>query len=223
MCVAGFWLLFACFSAVHAADYEPDIQAFAADAQRTYQKAGTFISVCWFPVEFWEATYAADPPLSKEQTKELLDAIRPYVMVVVVVSQPGALGNMTYKSEAEIRKEIKVVDGKGNVYEPLGEEDIPDNTKRFVNWFRPALGSTLGPTGKNMQLMLFRDKGGNSERLADPKSKGSFKVVLGKQEFRWKLPLASVVPPRDCTKCKEKCSGNWDYCPWCGNQLDKKS
>ena len=52
------------------------------------------------------------------------------------------------------------------------------------------------------------------------KSKGGVKFKVATQEFRWRLPLGALMPAKVCAKCNDKCSGAWDYCPWCGTRLE---
>jgi hypothetical protein len=140
-------------------------------------------------------------------------------VIAVVDGKFGPFGDATYKSETEVRDNIQLLDAKGNSYSPLGDDDVQTSTKSVVAGMKPVMAGALGPMGKNLHILMFPVADGNGQPIADPKSKSSFSVKLGKDEFRWKLPLGSLLPPKHCTKCKEKCSGAWDFCPWCGTKL----
>jgi hypothetical protein len=77
----------------------------------------------------------------------------------------------------------------------------------------------LGALGRNMNFFVFPGVRANGRPIADAKQEGSFKVVLGEQEFRWRLPLSSLLPPKICPKCHETDKGAWKFCPWCGTAL----
>jgi len=70
-----------------------------------------------------------------------------------------------------------------------------------------------------MHFIVFSavDKAGN--RIADPMVKGAFSVKMHNKEFKWKLPLSSLLPAQTCGKCKERLKGNWSFCPYDGAKL----
>jgi len=86
---------------------------------------------------------------------------------------------------------------------------------------KPIFVNMLGPMGQNMCFFLFPAESADGRRIAEAKKEGAFSVKLGEREFRWRLPLGSLLAPKMCPKCKEKCSGAWNFCPWCGTRLLK--
>ena len=223
-CWMGFVMVLStllCLCAAAAEEPKVDFSALTHEVQRTRSEKGAMTMLFWYPPEYWEISMARNGRTTKEQQKALVNAIRPYTVIAVIDGRIGTFGEVTYAPEAETRANIQLVDAKGNVYEPLGEDDIQDATKNLLAIFKPVISNMLGPMGKNMHIMVFPAKDKNSKRLADPKSKGAFVVKLNKEEFRWKLPLGSLLPEKQCPKCHEKCSGAWDFCPWCGSKLPK--
>lgn len=73
--------------------------------------------------------------------------------------------------------------------------------------------------GQNLLVFLFPAVGKDNQKIADAKKAGSFAVNIGKLEYKWRLPLGSVVPPKICPKCGEKLSGAYTYCPYDGTKL----
>ena len=198
-----------------------DINAVIKETQRIYQKADELTLVWWIPEEYWQVSFESNPKITKSQTEEFLKVLRPYIMVVVVDWKIGPFGGVTYKSEAEIRANIQVVDNKGIEYLPLSEDKIDADAKNFLSMMKPTLANMLGPMGKNMHFFVFAARNKKGQRIADAKKEGAFSIKVGEKKFRWRLPLGSVLPSKICTKCNEQCSGAWNYCPWCGTELPK--
>ena len=211
-------LLF-CQCASAAEPRKPKLQDMMPDLMEMQQESDSICEILWLPTEFWGASASQNPRVTSEQVNALLKAIRPYTVFAVAEGTIGPFGTMSFKSEPELRKNIKLADAKGTAYEPLGEDDIPGELKVTLGAFKPALANVAGAIGKNMQVFVFRDSGPDGARLFDPKTKGSVVVKLGARKFKWRLPLGSVVPPKQCAKCKEQRSGAWDFCPWCGAKL----
>ncbi|MEY2530331.1 MAG: hypothetical protein QOI96_416, partial [Verrucomicrobiota bacterium] len=59
----------------------------------------------------------------------------------------------------------------------------------------------------------------NGSRLIDPMKPGSFTVKLNNEEFRWRLPLGSLLPAKLCPKCNDTFPGNYTFCPYDGTPL----
>jgi hypothetical protein len=196
-----------------------DFQSLCQEIQKTRKEPGSMTMLMWFPIQFWEASLAGDARLTGEQKKGVIDAFRPYTTIAVVDGKFGEFGVVTYKSESEIRDNIQLVDAKGNAYSAVGEDDVQPGTKVLLGAMKPVMGNILGPMGKNLHVFLFPALDSKGQPIANAKSKGFFVVKLNKEEYRWKLPLGSLLPAKQCPKCKEQCSGAWDFCPWCGTKL----
>jgi hypothetical protein len=63
----------------------------------------------------------------------------------------------------------------------------------------------------------------DSDRLIDPKKKGSFQYTLFDKTFQWHLPLASLLPKKMDPKTKEEFPGTFDYNPYTGDKLGSKT
>ena len=205
--------------AIAAEPKAPDFQALVQELQKMQKEAGSITLLLWFPPQYWEACLANDARVTDKQKKDLVEALRPYTVIAVVDGNIGTFGNMTYKPEAEIRDKTLLLDAKGKTYGPLGEEDVQTGAKVVLSAMKPVMAGMLGPMGKNLHILLFPAADSAGRQIADAKGKGNLVVKLDKREFRWKLPLGSLLPAKYCTQCKEKCSGAWDFCPWCGSKL----
>jgi hypothetical protein len=140
-------------------------------------------------------------------------------MVAIVEGKTDTVGAVTYKSEAEIRAKLRLVDNQGNAYIPLVEDGVNISTRSFLAMMKPVLANILGPMGQNMYFFVFIAKDNNGLEIANPKKYGSFTVKLGDKDFKWTLPLSSLVTEKICPACKQKLNGTYKYCPWDGSPL----
>lgn len=197
-----------------------DINALVQETQKMSQGAGELSLIWWIPDEFWQASFAQDPTVTPAQAEEFLKIVRPYTIIVAVDGKIGPFGGVTYKTQDQIRSSLQFVDGKGNVYRPYQDAQLDADITSFLSMMKPVLENMLGPLGQNMHFFVFSGKDKDGNRLADPKSEGTFTVKLGGgREFKWRLPLGSLLPPKVCPKCKEKLSGAYKYCPYDGTKL----
>jgi len=196
-----------------------DAQAMLQEMMKVSRGPDEVTMIWWVPEQFWRANLAQSAKLTQSQIEDFLKVLHPYTMVMVVSGTIGPFGGMTYKSASEIRSSIKLRDGGGNTYSPLGNDVLDQDTRNFLEMMRPMLKGMLGPMGENMQLIPFQSKSADGTSIADPTKKGSFSVQLADEEFRWRLPLDSILPVKQCPACKEECRGSWSFCPWCGTKL----
>ena len=207
--------------AVLSQESKIDLNALIQETQMASEIYNEVTLVWWVPEEFWRVSLVSDPSVTEAQIEELLEVVRPYTFIIVVDGRTGAFGKVTYRSEAEIRTSIRIRDSKGNRYRPFSKDKVDVSTKNLLSMMKPVLVSLLGPLGQNMHFFLFPAKNKKDQSICKAKKEGVFWVELGEREFKWRLPLGSLFPPKICPKCKEKCSGAWQFCPWCGTELPK--
>lgn len=199
-----------------------NVEALREETQKTLPDSDRMTLIWWIPVEFWQATLADDPSTSKAQAEEFLKTVRPYVMFAVVDGRMGSFGGITYKSEEVIRSTIQVVDIQGAVHRPLPENKVDPDTKNLLAIMKPVLTNMMGKMGENMHFVVFPAKDAAGRRLADPASEGTFSLKLGSDEYKWRLPLGSLLPPKICPVDGEVMSGAWKFCHWHGDKLVTK-
>ena len=153
------------------------------------------------------------------QAEEFIKILRPYTVIVVVDGKIGAFGGVTYTPEAAIRDSIQIKDSKGDRYRPFSEGAFDADAKSLLSMMKPLFANMLGPMGQNMVFFLFPSNNKEGQKIADAKKEGSFSVEMGEREFRWRLPLGSLLPPKICPTCGEKLSGAYKFCPWDGTKL----
>jgi len=198
-----------------------DLNALIQETQKISQKADEMTLVWWIPEEFWRISFTQDPTATEAQSEEFIKVLQPYTLIAVVDGKVGSFGGITYSSEADIRANINIRDSQGAYYLPFNEDEIGADVKNFLSMIKPIFVNTLGPLGQNMHFLLFPAKNRSGRNIAEAKKEGTFSVKLGEREFKWRLPLGSLLPPKICTKCGEKLSGAYKYCPYDGTPLKK--
>jgi len=202
-----------------AHEHKIDLQALTQETQKMSQEVNEITFVWWIPEEFWRISF--DPTMTEAQTDEFIKVLRPYTFIAVVVGKVGPFGGITYRSESSIRADIQIKDSQGIRYRPLGEDKIDADAKDFLSMAKSILANMGGSMGENLCVILFPARKKEGQRIADAKGEGSLSVKLGEKEFRWRLPLGSLLPPKICPTCKEKLSGAYKFCPWDGTKLYK--
>jgi hypothetical protein len=196
-----------------------DINALTQETQKMSQKADEMTLVWWIPNEYWEVSFAQDPKTNYAQAKEVLKILRPYTILLVVDGKMGSFGGVAYEPEESIRAAISIKDARGIFYLPLKKEEIDSDTKNFLSMMKPVFANMLGPMGQNMHFFLFPARNNKGQLIVDVSRQGAFSVKLGEREFKWRLPLGSLLPPKICPTCGERLSGAYKFCPWDGTKL----
>lgn len=202
-----------------AQDRKININAFVYETQKMSESANEMTMIWWVPEEFWRVSFEQDPNITAAQIEELLKVLRPYMIIVVIDGKIGAFGGVTYKPKATIQNSIQVIDSQGTHYRPLSDEKIDADTKNFLSMMKPGFVNMLGPMGQNMHFFLFPPKNKKGQDIAAAEREGAFSVKLDKREFKWRLPLGSLLPPKVCPVDGEKLNGAWKFCPWHGVEL----
>lgn len=212
-------LIFGSINLSFAQDIKVDIVALTEETQKIIQSRDELAAVWWIPEEYWRVSFKQKPNMTEAKWEEFIKFLRPYTVFFALEGKVGTFGGVTYKSEATIKNSIQMIDSQGTHYRPLGDEKIDANTKNLLSMMKPILGNMLGPMGQNLHFFLFPSLSKNGKKIADAKKEGTFSVMLDKKEFKWRLPLSSVIPPKVCPVDGEKMSGAWKFCPWHGVKL----
>jgi hypothetical protein len=213
------FLIWANMSSSFAQDRKIDIDALVYETQKMSQAAKEMTLVWWIPEEFWRVSLEQDPNITADRTEEFLKVLRRYMIIVVIDGEVGVFGGITYKPRTTIENNIQVIDRQGTYYRPFSDEKIDASIKNFLLLMKPLLANMLGPLGENSHFFLFPAKNEKGEDIAVAKREGAFSVKLDKREFKWRLPLGSLLPPKVCPVDGEKLNGAWKFCPWHGVEL----
>lgn len=173
----------------------------------------------WFPYNFWQII-GEQMNITSDAVQDIADEMSNYMMFAVVdyhVSNSG----VTFKSDEEIRKSIKLYDSSKKVYAPINDKDISPTAKMLLQNFQPVMSQMLGQFGAGMRVFLFDAKKKNGRPIIDIATVNNFTLSWEQISIRWTLPFSSALPPKYCPVDGEQMKGNWNYCPVHGVKLSE--
>jgi hypothetical protein len=203
----------------HAQENPVDLQAIIKETQQTSQSPSAMTMVWWVPEAFIHAALTTSPDMTEEKREAFLKPLRSYTIIIVIDAKIGAIGGLTYTPGTDLAASVRLKDNAGGLYTPIDNAQINSDTQSFVAIMKPLMANMLGPLGENMNFFVFPRRGKGDTVIADERKEGVFYVEVGKKEFRWRLPLSSVLIPKTCPTCKEIVSGAYKYCPYDGTKL----
>jgi hypothetical protein len=202
-----------------------DLQALTLETQRSARRFHAFDLVWWMPYEWWQTELAQNETVSPQAREQFLSLLRPYSIVIVADAKLRIKGasksiQVDAVSEPALRGALSLKAPSGTVYHPLAAEEIDPRIQRFFDVMKPIVAQGFGELGKSMCFFAFKAKSAGDAPIVDATSNGKFSFLVGEREYTWHLPLATLVPPKTCSKCRENVSGAFSFCPWDGQKLD---
>ena len=223
ICTSAMMLFFGALCCIaNAADQAVDLGKFSQELQRSENVAGSFKMIWWIPTEFWEESFK-QAAMTREQKEGFQKAVNDYIVVAVIDGQINQLGGLTPQSAEHVRKNVTVQADDGKPLLPLGDDDVATETRTLLMMMKPMFGKMLGEFGKGMELVCFKGKDDSGARLLDPRKKGQLLVSYGGKEYKWRLPLGSLLPPKYDAESGEKFPGNYLFSPYTGAKLTDKA
>jgi len=198
-----------------------DLRALVRETQITSESPNELTMVWWLPEQFWQASLRDRLPAN--QVDEVLKVVRRYTMIAVVDGRIGPLGGMSFIPEETVRTNVTLKDAAGVNYPPLGESSLDPDMKNLVQAMKPIVANMLGAIGQNTHFVVFPSKSADGRPVADAASKGTLWVIVGGKEFRYRLPLGSLLPPKYDPGTGERFPGNYDFNPFTGTKLGTES
>ena len=214
-------LLLSCLFAPAAAAQpgRVDTDALVNETQKFHPSQDRLTVVWWIPKEFWEVTFAQDGSVPKAEAEAFMKNVSPYLIFGVVDGRFEPSAGATFKSEAEIRGALQLLDAQGAAHRPIANEKVDADVRNLLALMKPVLSNVMGKTGENLHFFLFPTADAAGRKVADANREGTLTVKLGAEAFKWRLPLASLLPPKVCPVDGEQMSGGWKFCPWHGDRL----
>jgi hypothetical protein len=214
--IIGFFIL---FLAGQTYGQNIDLQTMIQETQKMSKDHDEMTLVWWMPEQFWQASMEQNPAITKAKVDQMLEVIRPYTMIAVVDGHIGTFGGVTYRSEEAVRNSVKIKDAKGLHYDPLNESAVTPDMKNLLQILKPVIVNMTGPMGQNMHFILFQSKSNDGQPIADPTREGILNIVVAGKEFKYRLPLGSILPSKFDSKTGEQFPGNYSYNPFTGSKL----
>jgi hypothetical protein len=198
---------------------KPDFTQLVFDCMKVSNVDGELNIIYWMPEEFWRMSAASNPNASQSQVDLIIKVIHPYTVVGVSSGKTGPFAAVTYRTEAEIRALVRLKDSKGNTYSPFPEDQLDPSVPGLLAFLKPGLVRVAGPAGQNIYFYAFPGSTKDGTRICDPTKEGSCELDVGTRQFKWRLPLGSLLPKQRCPTCGEMLSGAYKFCPYDGTKL----
>lgn len=198
----------------------PNLNALIDETQQRSPEPHDVTVVWWLPEEFWRASAANNPKAPPEALDSITLWVHPYVIVAVVSAQMAGLGHLNYVTGDSIRSSIALVDSTGATRRPLPDSAISQTARQLIAFLGPVMANMLGNLGQNMNFYLFDGRDARGSRILDPSKPGRFSLRVLGHDYRWRLPLGSLVPRKRCPVDGEMLSGAWTFCPYHGTKLE---
>ena len=197
-----------------------DMQQLVQDTQRFTHDAKVTKMAWWIPSEFWEVTLGQDPSLTAEKKKEIIAVLDDYTVFVVSHSTIGVFGGMTNAPRKEIEKNISLV-VDGNELLPLRNDEMSSDASSLYAMMKPMMAQMLGQFGQGMEFFVYRNER-KGQLIIDPKKEGSFYFECFGEQYDWRLPLGSLLPPKFDLETGQTFPGNYKFNPYTGAELSVK-
>ncbi len=193
-----------------------DLRQLIQDTQRISGDSDQITMVWWMPQAFWDANLTASG-VSPEEKAQVLKVLQDYTLFALLHAKVGTSGLADVSSTADLLKNSRFEVG-GQTVAPLSPASLPPVTTRLLDQLQPGLARSMGPIGQNMQIVAYPStKGGRP--LFNPKAQGLFQYTLYGRTYFWRLPLASLVPPKIDRGTHEEFPGNFEFNPYTGARL----
>ena len=177
-----------------------------------------FMFIWWIPDEFWELSLKDNPATPPAAQQEIISAVHHYLVFAVMEGTVGNLGQITAEPKEVLIEKLSVVVGD-QILKPIPEDNLDDGAKNLFQAMKPFMGAAAGKFGQSMEFVLFEGLDMKGRRYVDPKKGGSLIAKLGSREFKWRLPLGALMPPKYDADSGEEFPGNFDFSPYTGAKL----
>jgi hypothetical protein len=186
-----------------------------------WQKDGRDMALTfWIPTSYWRIALEDSPNTSEETIQIIEEAFEDYLLVCVLQFDMSENGIMTFKDENSIRKGLYVSDKDGKKLPLIKDKDISESTFSIIESFKPLFSKMFGQMGDGMHFYLFDNLDKNGYEIIDENKKGALLVHHSEYDFRFNLPLATLLPDKHCPVDNAAMKGNWDFCPFHGMELE---
>jgi len=196
-----------------------NITDFVKDTQKIKQDIKHMTILWWIPNEFWNESFKNDPSVSNQMSKEVIEIVNKYIILVVIDEEIGSFGGLTPTSKIDIIQNISVRLYDNNILKPLKDDEITQDAKNLFSMMKPMFANMLGQLGSAIEFFAFDGLDEKGNRYLNPKKENRFSVQLFGEDYNWRLPLGSLLPQKIDPKTKEIFPGNYNYNPFTGTEL----
>ena len=196
-----------------------DLQQLVQETQRMSQASQQLTLVWWMPQALWEASLSNGATLTPEGRAQMLAVLDDY-MIFVIARAKLTMATLDARSKSEMLSNARLEIGDKTI-DPMASENLAPAAQAILVSIKPIFAGMLGKVGQSVEMVVYPSKQGD-QKLIDPLRPGSFKYTLYDQTFTWRLPLASLLPPKVDPKTSEEFPGTYEFNPYTGGPLRAK-
>ena len=197
-----------------------DIREFIQETQQSSNESQQLTLVWWIPAEFWDVSLAGNANVPPATAEEIRTVFHDYQVFALLHAKTGMAGLSGVSTRADLLSNARFEIG-AKAIAPLDSDKVPPGVQTMLGAMRPMLANMLGQLGQSMELVVYPAMA-DQHRLNDPLQPGNFQFTLYDQTFRWRTPLASLLPKKVDPKSKEEFPGNYEFNPYTGAKLSVK-
>jgi hypothetical protein len=190
------------------------LNALVRETQKQGSRPGRITLVWWIPSEFWRVAMRSSGAIPVDKIEEMVSAVSDINVFLIIDAKVGPLATMESVPTAELQKNFSVFDTSGKPLAPIPEAKQSAAAKNLLAVMKPLVANMLGEFGKGISFFVYEGKNRDGSRRIDPLKPGTFTAKLNEEEFRWRLPIGSLMPDKICPKCHEQFPGNYAFCPF---------
>jgi hypothetical protein len=194
------------------------VEDVVRDTQRLVAEDGHVSMVWWMPLEFWDGSLANNPDMPEATRKELVGVMAPYTVVALLRAETVGNGLGEIKSKEDLQKNTRFTIN-GTAMQALPAEQVSQPATLMISQLKPVLAEAAGQLGEAMEFLVF-PSGVDDKLMVDATMPGNLTINFYGRDFKWRLPLGSVLPPRIDKATGEEFPGNYEYNPFTGRKID---
>ncbi len=200
-------------------EHKVDLTELLKDIQQFESNDGNMEMTFWIPRCYWRIALEGRDEIAPETLGLIEDAFKDYELVCVLYVESNLDGTFDFTSEPKMRKDLIIKDSDGKKYKPLDTDELSEQVIYFDAMIKPMFSQMFGQMGEGMHFYYFEIKNKNDDNLINEFEASEFFVYHSNKEFKFSLPLPSLLPPKNCPIDNEEMKGNWKYCPIHGEAL----
>ena len=201
--------------------YSFDMKQFIYETQKVDKSNDRLKIMWWIPNHFWKVTFDDNNMVSEEVKNNIYQYFSNYIILVIVDVKMLGSGKLISEQKNKVIKKTYIITHDNDRIHPFKQRQLPQDMQDFLSQLKPNLSTMLGPLGQSMFFIVFESEK-DGKKIVDPSNDELSRISYKGNEYTWRLPLGSMLPPKMDKKTNEVFPGNYKYNPYTGSQLIKK-
>jgi hypothetical protein len=194
-----------------------ELQKLISDTQRAAEEPSRLTLVWWIPTEFWEITTRNNPAVTDEARAMFRKVMDEYLLFIITVADVGPMGGMSHKDRAAIEANTELLIA-GKAVGLVEKDKMSADALNFISMMKPMMANMLGQFGQSMEFFVYPNPMKSPQRVSAV-NPGNFYITSFGNQFEWRLPLGSLLPPKVDLKTNQVFPGDYLYNPYTGDKL----